>query len=223
MTDGQLTSFLVCPSNDMLMTYQDATSTPVGRAAEQWTLDLLSRMRNEPTPSGNVRRLTGHFSFDFIQSTKDGQLYPIECNARVHTAVVLLPLDKVAGCYDSFVQNSSSKQGANGVHKQSVGDKSVLRPDRGTMPRSWSYNNIIMRLLPALIPSKRVLGRIHPSLPACLDSQGKEPKEGVWQVTVEPTLVADDWVPFLVLWHLWWPALLLQRWWRGVRWTRVRL
>jgi hypothetical protein len=38
---------------------------------------------------------------------------------------------------------------------------------------------------------------------------------------VDPTLVADDWLPFLVLWHLWWPAVLMSRWWQGKKWTRV--
>lgn len=252
----------------MLMTYENATSSPVGRAAEQWTLDLLARMRNDLTPSGRARRMTGHFSFDLIQSTKDGKLYPIECNARVHTACVLLPLDGVAACYDGFVadgakegrkgkENGESESGGkvNGIthgapnghgrsngddndtidddELQSASDPSVLRPLQGTLPRSWIYNNLIMRLLPAIIPSAYWLSFIHPSLPACLDSATvglsstaqdgqKRPNEKATALALESTLVADDWVPFLVLWHVWWPALVLVRWWNGVRWTRVR-
>lgn len=250
VTEGRLTSLITCPSNDMLMTYEDATSTPVGRAAEAWTLDFLRLLRNDPTPSGRPRRLNGHFSFDLIQSTKDGKLYPIECNARVHTAVVLLPLDGVAGCYDSFVKDIKLKgkgQGqVNGIAHGTgngfadadagagpgegdvaLGDPTVLRPPRGILPRSWIYNNIFLRLLPTLLPSATILSMIHPSLPACLasasgsGSSAKRPNESIMAPALEPTLVADDWMPFLMLWHVWWPALLLVRWWNGVRWTRV--
>lgn len=219
----------------MLMTYEDATSTPAGRAAEQWTLDFLRLLRNDLTPSGRPRRLNGHFSFDLIQSSADGMLYPIECNARVHTAVVLLPLDGVAGCYDSFVKSAKGNKGqVNGIAhgtgvtrnadagEGDVGDPTVLRPLPGILPRSWIYNNIFMRLLPTLIRSASILGMIHPSLPACLATEtDKQPDESVTAIALEPTLVADDWMPFMVLWHLWWPALLLVRWWNGVKWTRV--
>ena len=233
----------------MLMTYEDHTSTPVGRAAERWTLDLLARLGGDRTPSGKPRRLTGHFSFDLIESAVDGRLYPIECNARVHTAVILLPLDGVAACYAGFVDAQGDKNikttgrgkgqvngiahgtGRHGRADEDAGDgqQQVLRPVTGTLPRSWIYNNLVMRLLPALVPSPRLLGLIHPSLPACLAPPGpggkdtdKRPDESALAPALEPTLVADDWLPFLVLWHVWWPALLLRRWWRGVRWTRVR-
>jgi thiosulfate reductase cytochrome b subunit len=84
-----------------------------------------------------------------------------------------------------------------------------------------------MRLLPLVLPSERILRAIHPSLPACLPvSAGAgrarvEPNESPFALALEPTLVADDWVPFLVLWHVWWPYLLVTRWWAGKRWTRV--
>nr|XP_019045967.1 hypothetical protein I302_04707 [Kwoniella bestiolae CBS 10118]OCF24897.1 hypothetical protein I302_04707 [Kwoniella bestiolae CBS 10118] len=206
---GKITSFVTCPSNDMLMTYENATSDEIGQRAERWTKILLEKLQKDPTPTGKQRNLTGHFSFDFIVSTKNGEMYPIECNARVHTAVIMLPLSRIADCYEE----------TNTVNT------TILRPDVNTAPRSWIYNDLIMRYLPLIVSSADTLAKIHPSLPACaIDARKKhtlKPSEAplVWRE--DPTLVADDWIPFVVLWHVYWPYLLLSRWWNGKKWTRV--
>jgi len=196
----------------MLMTYEDVTSSPIGHQAEEWTKELLDRLKKVPTPSGRKRHLTGHFSFDFISSTKDKELYPLECNARVHTAVILLPISEIASCYDHSIDCGASTS-------------TVLRPISGTLPRSWIYNDLIMRYLPLIIPFPSLLSLIHPSLLACsIDTYTERelrPYEDPWILRVDPTLVADDWAPFLVLWHVYWPELLLRRWWQGKKWTRV--
>lgn len=206
VVEGRLTSFVACPSNDMLMTYENGTCEEIGRRAEQWTRDLLEKLANDDTPSGKKRRLTGHFSFDFIISTRNDVMYPIECNARVHTAVIMLPLSQIAACYTSK-------------------NDQTLRPDPCTLPRSWLYNDMVMRYLPRLIPLPHLLGMVHPSLPACVvpkrHRDSTRPDDSLLKLRVDPSLVADDWVPFLVLWHVYWPSLLLIRWWQGKYWTRV--
>ncbi|WVQ94364.1 hypothetical protein IAU59_001443 [Kwoniella sp. CBS 9459] len=208
--DGRVTSFVTCPSNDMLMTYENATTDEVGRRAEAWTVELLNRLKKDLTPTDKNRGLTGHFSFDFILSTKNGEMYPLECNARVHTAVIMLPVDRIASCYEI-----DSKP------------REVLRPLPDTAPRSWLYNDLIMRYLPLLVPSKRVLADIHPSLPACsvdmFTRRNMSPNEAPFVWRKDPTLVADDWLPFIVLWHVWWPALLITRWWQGKKWNRLNV
>jgi hypothetical protein len=82
-----------------------------------------------------------------------------------------------------------------------------------------------MRYLPYVLPFAEILEMIHPSLPAChltWDQKKKIlPQEGVMQLRVDPTLIADDPIPFLVLWHVFWPYLLTTRWWQGKKWTRV--
>lgn len=100
VVEGHITYFVsTCPSNDMLVTYENVTTSLIGQAAEEWTRTSLERLQVDPTDSGKKRRLTGHFSFDFISSTVDGQLYPLECNAHVHTATILLSLSEIASCY----------------------------------------------------------------------------------------------------------------------------
>ena len=218
---GTLTSFVACPSNDMLMTYENATPTPLGQSLEQWTQTFLSRLQSDPTPSGKTRRLTGHFSFDFIVSTRNGVVYPIECNARVHTAVIMLPISEIAACY--VERNApSTKKSAEWTGEKPT--RQVLRPVQGTLPRSWIYNDFVMRYAPRVLPES-LLRALHPSLPACAMTDqhrvGAKPNEQARTVRVDPTLVADDWMPFLVLWHLWWPYMLITRWWQGKKWTRV--
>jgi len=205
----------------MLMTYENATTSATGRLAEEWTTTFLNKLQADPLPNSSsaedsTRGLTGHFSFDFILSTTDGHLYPIECNARVHTAVILLPLDGIASCYDDE-GDEDDLDPDSGYHR------AVLRPPPNTRPRSWIYNDLIMRYLPQVVTAPDVLERIHPSLPACSPRvyPKKRPSESVWDIRVDPTLIADDWVPFLVLWHVFWPGLLLQKWWQGKKWTRV--
>jgi hypothetical protein len=192
----------------MLMTYEDHTSLPIGTLAERWTRTFLDRLSTYPTASGQTRSLTGHFSFDFIQSTKNGELYPIECNARVHTAVILLPLNEIATCYAT-----------DPLREQ------PLKPMQGTLSRTWWYNDLIMRYLPLLVKSPSRLEQIHPSLPACLVTSAKGtvvmPSEAPLKLRIESTLVPDDWLPFLILWHVWWPYMLITRWWMGKKWTRV--
>jgi hypothetical protein len=204
--NGKLTSFVACPSNDMLMTYENGTYEDIGKRAEEWTIKFLERLSKDKY-QGKERRLTGHFSFDFIIHSHNGELYPIECNARVHTAIIMLPLSGIADCYN----DPSSKS-----------ERSILRPNKNTAPRSWIYNDLIMRYLPLLLPSPTALNLLHPSLPATLQG-GARPSEDPFTYRVDPTLVADDWVPFLVLWHVYWPSLLLIRWWKGIRWTRVSI
>ncbi len=195
----------------MLMTYEDWTTSEVGRAAELWTTTFLAKLAQTQTGVGTGRRLTGHFSFDLILSTKNGALYPIECNPRVHTAIILLPLERLAACYPDTTQVVPTHE--------------ILRPRKGTLPRSWIYNDIIMRLLPAAIRDKATLANIHPSLPACAltPAQSKTilPRETIGELRVDPTLVADDIAPFWVLWHLWWPTLIVWGYIQGKKWTRV--
>lgn len=83
---GRVRAFVACPSSELLMHYQ---SLPEDSPLSREMLAFTETVAN----AGGVD-WTGHVSFDFL--VKDGaetgqpiQLYPIECNPRVHTAVVL--------------------------------------------------------------------------------------------------------------------------------------
>ena len=83
---GQVKAFLACPSAELLMHYK------LLPAAGSLSLAMLAFTERMATRSGPT--FTGHLSFDFMVprdelNSRKPTLYPIECNPRAHTAVVL--------------------------------------------------------------------------------------------------------------------------------------
>lgn len=150
--DGVMQSFLSCPSSDMLMRYVDCEtqfSATIAAKAEDWTRSFLETWKKQLVADNNASfNLTGHFSFDFIVD-KDGTLYPIECNPRIHTAIVLLsslPAEKLAQSYFGRMKNG------------------LLTPPRAARERySWLFHAIPLALAGALLP-RTAQQAIHPLL-----------------------------------------------------------
>ncbi|KAJ6441506.1 Peroxisomal hydratase-dehydrogenase-epimerase [Purpureocillium lavendulum] len=88
---GRVRAFVACPSSGVLMHYAALKSeSPLNKKMLHFTETVVAS-------GGDM--WTGHVSFDFLvkpsghsqqQSTEDIEIFPIECNPRVHTAVVLL-------------------------------------------------------------------------------------------------------------------------------------
>ncbi|TID19154.1 putative transporter [Venturia nashicola] len=91
---GKVMLFTACPSADMLMHYQSLpVDSPLFRVMFDYTKGYAEKMGE---------KMTGHFSMDFlVDETADAKgerkleknVYPIECNPRAHTAVVLFGND----------------------------------------------------------------------------------------------------------------------------------
>ncbi|RDA90815.1 hypothetical protein CP533_0501 [Ophiocordyceps camponoti-saundersi (nom. inval.)] len=78
---GRVRAFVACPSSELLMHYEALPrNSPLSKRMLAFT---------ETVAKAGGPEWTGHVSFDFLLKTKNGELYPIECNPRVHTAVVL--------------------------------------------------------------------------------------------------------------------------------------
>jgi catechol O-methyltransferase len=82
---GQVRAFVSCPSAGVLMHYE---ALPTESRLNQLMLDFTKRQAEVYGED-----FTGHMSFDFL-ARREGekgelQIYPIECNPRVHTAIVL--------------------------------------------------------------------------------------------------------------------------------------
>jgi hypothetical protein len=185
--------------NDMLMTYHNYTNTAVGRQALDYTQTFLSRLQAR-TPSNP---LNGSFSFDFILS-QDQKLYIIECNPRVHTACTLLPPLSFAKALLDVIPASTLP----------------ITPLPSTLPRSWVSHDLIVRLLPRLIP-KGLRATIHPWLDQTVDERQGQGESWWWR---DPMFDWEDPVPFLVLGHgqvvlLLWNCLVKKR----KRWTRINV
>ncbi|KAG5977136.1 hypothetical protein E4U55_007028 [Claviceps digitariae] len=86
---GQVRAFVACPSSELLMHY---TALPSSSPLSTSMLEFTKRVA-----SAGGDCWTGHMSFDFLvrhAQDNDGgaqkpTVYPIECNPRVHTAVLL--------------------------------------------------------------------------------------------------------------------------------------
>lgn len=89
---GRIAAFTSCPSAELLMHYSALPpQSTIAYAMQSYTQKYVSKLGNA----------TGHFSIDFMLDTSgpraryerdwegSGRLYPIECNPRAHTAVVL--------------------------------------------------------------------------------------------------------------------------------------
>ncbi|KAI9823822.1 MAG: hypothetical protein M1826_007643, partial [Phylliscum demangeonii] len=94
---GVVKAFVACPSAELLMHYEPVpvrADAGIGRALLAFTRRFVAR-------SPGAERMTGHLSFDFIVQPRETArglalvVYPIECNPRAHTAVVLFGGDRV--------------------------------------------------------------------------------------------------------------------------------
>lgn len=128
--DGRIAAFVCCPSNDMLMTYYNATHTIMGHRTRKWTEEFLDKLARHPKWSDSV--LTGHFSFDFIHQPENDRLVVIECNPRVHTAICLLRNDKLLG------------QAMDGTYT----NINPITPNLNVEPVSWLGHDLIARRWP---------------------------------------------------------------------------
>lgn len=103
---GKVMLFTACPSADMLMHYQSLPSdSTLFKVMFEYTKLYAEKMGEQ---------MTGHFSLDFlVDETVDAdgkggerkledRIFPIECNPRAHTAVVLFGNDS-AKMVDSYL------------------------------------------------------------------------------------------------------------------------
>lgn len=73
--NGELRLHTCCPSSSWLLNYQHLDNK---LNVLKWIEEFCSRAN-----------LTGQASFDFIESDENGLIYPLECNARTHTAITV--------------------------------------------------------------------------------------------------------------------------------------
>jgi catechol O-methyltransferase len=120
---GEVRAFVACPSSDLLMHYRPL---PPGSALSR----AMLRFTQHFASAGLGRRATGHVSFDFIAVERvaaagsiETLLYPIECNPRAHTAVVLFGSggggddgDASRRMVDAYLSALDSDANDDGVH-----------------------------------------------------------------------------------------------------------
>ena len=162
------------------MRYMDcrtAFSQKIARDAEQWTKDFLERWKKRLDADGSKYSLTGHFSFDFIVDN-DGTLFPIECNPRIHTAIVLLSSLDAETIVESYLREAVDGHLS----------PSLLNQDR----YSWTFHAIPLALATLVLP-RFLQSRLHPLLTSGVGTNPLAPQ--IPPITVSPPIN----VPFSVV------------------------
>ena len=103
--------------------------------------------------------MTGHLSFDFM-ADENGALHAIECNPRVHTAVVLfsqpgnVARDMVRAYLSVLEDDQSPVNGYQGVTKkvnENAHVDDIVLPDPHATPRYWIGHDVVeLGLLPII-------------------------------------------------------------------------
>jgi catechol O-methyltransferase len=196
---GQVKAFVSCPSSDLLMHYQSLPSnSPLNKKMLEFTRRVCE---NEG------QGFTGHLSFDFlVEGTgENAVLYPIECNPRAHTAIVLFQnTPEMANAYLSCFDRSDFNQ-------------SIITPTHSTCGYYWIGHDLVTYLISPLVALMCRQGSIQA---AKNDLKIFVDHLLYWR---EATFMAWDPWPFFVLYHIYWPMQFLGCLVRGQRWSRMNV
>lgn len=203
---GRVRSFVACPSSGLLMHY---TALPSHEPISKTMLDFTNIVARN-----GGHEFTGHLSFDFLvrscTKTSDissDSLYPIECNPRAHTAVVLFRdtpevVDEYLSCLNS---NLKTKDGVE-----------VIGP-RNAQRHYWIGQDLVEKLLCPIYSTvgRMTLGETH--LFFNLIDFAEHVlfwKDGTFETW-------DPW-PFFWLYHVQWPLQFLRYSVKG-RWSKLNV
>ncbi|KAL4949350.1 hypothetical protein BDW69DRAFT_202907 [Aspergillus filifer] len=244
--NGALQAFTAVESSSMLMHY---TALPPTTLAYPQMLDFTNKIVSNLVEQYGADSVNGHLSFDFIQREagdgfvvddmdEEAGLYAIECNPRVHTAVVLFSEDRgLAGRYISAIEGNGTVDANGTISTECINPKLEESGPISRPPKSyhWLGHNLItlliyppISLLPpmlkdwlscfhirSLIQEVRRKRRVFLASLLDFNFEGKESRDAVW----------DFWdpLPFLVLYHLYWPVRFAGCILAGRGWSRVNV
>jgi catechol O-methyltransferase len=195
---GRVTAFVACPSSELLMYYE---ALPTDSHLSREMLAFTQRVAED-----GGETFTGHLSFDFLAEGegKDAKLYPIECNPRAHTAVVLFAdTPQMAGAYMSAFSPKSV-----------LADRNIVVPASPTKSYYWVGHDLLTLLV---IPLLDLLWGT-----TTYDEVKVKVGDLVEHILSwrDGTYTLHDPVPFLVLYHVYWPLRFLYCLIMGTRWSR---
>lgn len=211
---GHVKAFTSCPSSELLMHYE-----PLGKET------VLSREMlrfTEKVAQAGGEGFTGHLSFDFLVeddknlggASKDGikqkelVLYPIECNPRAHTAVVLFDnTPEMANAYLSIFKDAIKEYKAG----------TPIYPRTPTKSYYWLGHDLVTF---GILPTLDFLSG-HATWQDVLNGLLTLGEHVLfWN---DGTLTFKDPVPFFVLYHLYWPSKFVASLRSGKAWSRINV
>lgn len=200
---GRVAAFTACPSSELLMHYEALSPS------SQLTQEMLKFTKTVAEDGGPS--FSGHLSFDFLvpDAAKGLELYPIECNPRAHTAVVLFSdTPQMAGAYLSALSDADD----------SVLDvKELVVPRTPTPAYYWIGNDLVSSLILPLLDMLWGQAALDEVIDGWTD---------FWEHLIfwrDGTFTVWDPVPFFVLYHVYWPVQFIWCLWKGKKWSRINV
>ncbi|KAK4496876.1 hypothetical protein PRZ48_011325 [Zasmidium cellare] len=200
--DGKVRVFASCPSSELLMHYE---ALPEGSPLNLAMLRFTQRFA-----ANYGEGFTGHLSFDFLVEDTQQQdpeqivLYPIECNPRAHTAVILFSGNPdMVPAYLSLLDREASTP-------------NVVYPKRPSK-YCWIGHDLVESLI---LPLARLL-LLKTSVTKFLNDL-----LGFWTHVLswkDGTYTLEDPLPLLALYHIYWPMQFLNCIRGGRRWSRLNV
>lgn len=195
---GKVKAFCSCPSLELLMHYEPLP------AHSKLNQEMLAFTERVVADGGNT--FTGHLSFDFlVEDEENVELYPIECNPRAHTAVVLF--EKTPAMADAYLSALD--------HRKDSGEaETPLFARTPTSSYYWFGHDLVSFLILPFLDAVFGVG----SWDQC--AKGVKTFWHHFSNWKDGTLtIADPW-PFFVLYHVYWPARFLECLYKGKEWSR---
>jgi hypothetical protein len=206
---GHVKAFTSCPSLELLMHYEPLP------AYSSLSQEMLKFTEKVALDGGET--FTGHLSFDFLVENDDSSdvsgggdvvLYPIECNPRAHTAVVLFDqTPEMAGAYLSVFEDAISDYNTS----------TPVYPKAPTKSYFWLGHDLVS------------FGFL-PLLDALSGRAGWRDVSDGWKVLgqhlmywKDGTFTLADPMPFFVLYHLYWSAKFVESLRTGKKWSRINV
>ena len=211
VVDGDVKVFVACPSSELLMHYEALhPRSALSKAMLKFTQEFAAR-------SGDG--MTGHLSFDFLVEESASEkglekvLYPIECNPRAHTAVVLFEQHATQMTHGYLTALAPEMNGAavNGVKEH------IVVPTHPAKYYWIGHDLVSLVLLPLLGIFVLSPGSIRDFFEGCylFVQHLLFWKDGTYEIW--------DPLPWWWLYHVYWPgqflACILQR----RKWSRVNV
>ncbi|KAF8461992.1 hypothetical protein BDZ91DRAFT_662701 [Kalaharituber pfeilii] len=214
VVDGELTAFAACESADVLMHYRPLhADSPVFKAMREFSQAYAKYLTD---PEG--RTVTGQMSFDFLATKKSGEddagegivLYPIECNPRTHTAVILFAHDpaQLVAAYSCALKP-----------RYPLPERRPIVPTTRHEPLGhyWIGHDLVTLVFLPILRLRLNLSSLCTVLEGVTTFLFHVPfwKEAVWELS--------DPLPWWWMYHVYWPSVFLGCLITGKRWSRVNV
>lgn len=217
---GQVRAFVACPSAELLMHYEAlANDSKLSQAMLKFT---------ETYAAAGGEDFTGHLSFDFMVNTsqmegatavredEDVVLYPIECNPRAHTAVVLF--NDTPGLAEAYLSLLTSTVLSNATETGSLTKSTMITPQRNDK-HFWIGHDLVELLLRSFLALCTL--QADASIVQLFNNIRTLVKRVItWR---DGTFERWDPAPWWWLYHVYWPMQFWSSLTSGRKWSRINV